>query len=132
MYKKSQENLDAADLLIKSKKYSASIHCSYYAVFQYAKYALKQNMVNPISYSKQQKKGNKNSHMFIISLLENLNEKASNKTKSADIREKMCRLKKKREKADYSLSLANKKSSTDIYNDAKNIICEIKKTLQLP
>lgn len=40
MKTKAQSNLVSAQNLISCKQYTDSVHCSYYAVFQYMKYML--------------------------------------------------------------------------------------------
>ena len=40
MDKKSEENIRAAKMLINAGYYSSSIHCSYYALFQYIVYVM--------------------------------------------------------------------------------------------
>lgn len=47
---KSDENYDAADLLINNSKLSSSIHCLYYGAYQRAMYAMKES---GIGYEKQ-------------------------------------------------------------------------------
>ncbi|MCQ2235140.1 MAG: HEPN domain-containing protein, partial [Paludibacteraceae bacterium] len=99
MNKKSQENLDSAELLINAGRYTSSIHCSYYAVFQYAKYILNVCEYKPIPYDKQSL-----DHSQIISNLESRIEVISgDKTRSASIRSSIHCLKSDRKKADYKV-----------------------------
>jgi len=72
MKTKATSSLDAAQVLIDKEEegyYTASIHCSYYAVFQYIKYVLANTDTEPLSYEEQtaQAKGKKGgSHDFVI------------------------------------------------------------------
>lgn len=56
MNKKSEENILAAEELISRGYYNSSIHCSYYALFQYMKYIL--NSRGLCSYAVQDQKTN--------------------------------------------------------------------------
>lgn len=60
---KSEENLEAAKLLNDNKKFTSSVHCSYYAVLQIMKYALNEKC--HISYEKQNEPKDKDSHIYI-------------------------------------------------------------------
>ena len=72
MKTKATNSLDAAQVLIDKEEegyYTASIHCTYYAVFQYIKYVLAHTDTEPLSYEEQtaQAKGKKGgSHDFVI------------------------------------------------------------------
>ena len=72
MKTKATSSLDAAQVLIDKEEegyYTASIHCTYYAVFQYIKYVLANTDTEPLSYEEQtaQAKGKKGgSHDFVI------------------------------------------------------------------
>ena len=64
---KSEENLEAAKLLNDNKKFTSSVHCSYYAVLQIMKYALNEKC--HISYEKQNEPKDKDS-LYTFSLAE--------------------------------------------------------------
>ena len=51
MKTKALDNLASSQLLINNRHYTASVHCSYYAVFQYMKYMLAHTNNRPVSYS---------------------------------------------------------------------------------
>ena len=109
-------------MIIKAGKYTASIHCSYYAVFQYAKYILNVCTYKPIPYDKQSL-----DHTQIISDLESRIEVVGgDKKRSAGIRSSIHCLKSDRKKADYKVGIFNKKESEDILNKSKEIINELK------
>jgi uncharacterized protein (UPF0332 family) len=69
MISKSQENIQAAHLLINKGKFSASVHCAYYSSFQYMKY-IANNYLN-VSYQTQNKGTGQDSHKFIWKQIEN-------------------------------------------------------------
>lgn len=53
MKTKAQSNLVSAQNLISCKQYTDSVHCSYYAVFQYMKYMLAHTDRRPITLEDQ-------------------------------------------------------------------------------
>ncbi len=97
MDKKSEENIRAAKMLISAGYYSSSIHCSYYALFQYIVYAL--DHCGVCSYTEQKEKTkDKGSHDFILSELRSsiLDQRLSRETLN------LCyKLKRLRVRADY-------------------------------
>lgn len=110
---KSKTNLEAADILIKNKKYSASVHCSYYACLQFSKFLL--NNFNFMSYS-QQNSLIGDSHKQII-------DEMTNRLMSKDVidadcyLENMTMLKKNRVKADYRATFID----ADFSNTSKDL-----------
>lgn len=102
---KSEENLEAAKLLNDNKKFTSSVHCSYYAVLQIMKYALNEKC--HISYEKQNEPKDKDSHIYIRD--EILYQLRSIQTKES-IKRSFDAAKALRRKADY----------LDLYNDRTN------------
>lgn len=136
MDKKSQENLDSADLLIKNGKYNSSIHCSYYAVFQYMKYALNSFTISlknsNISYKKQNRMTkSRNSHIVITDeVVKRIIEVSP--IDAHDFSQKIEKLKDHRNTADYQLNiLTNKKSKKDL-ELANCLISTLKSKFLLP
>lgn len=142
MDKKSQENLDSAELLITHGKYTASIHCSYYAVFQYMKYALNSftiSLKNPnISYKEQNKlkrckapNKNKKSHIVITNeVVKRLAEVCP--TTAHEFSQKIEDLKDHRNIADYQINFLKKKKSKKDLDLAKSLISTLKSKFILP
>lgn len=129
MDRKSQENLDSADLLIKNGKYNSSIHCSYYAVFQYIKYALCNSPRNPMSYSNQNLMSlSGSSHVRILRELKNrMNIIDGNMQDASLIGNRIELLKDNRVNADYNENFVfDYNGSNDCLNEAKSIIELIK------
>lgn len=103
MIDKARNNLKAAQRIIDANDASicfASIHCSYYAVFQYMKYILAHLKVRPYTYEQQDSGEKAASHERILQEIKNRlslrPEDESNFKYSFDF------LKKQRQLADYS------------------------------
>ncbi len=98
MNKKSEENICAAKVLISQGYYNSSVHCSYYALFQYMMYILNSQGFCP--YAEQDAKTNaQGSHNTILKelrghIIEDL-------ALSRDVVNSFRFLKKKRAVADY-------------------------------
>lgn len=127
MKSKALENLRAAQLLINSKEEqycTASIHCSYYAVFQYMKYMLAHMDENPISYKTQSKKTKgKGSHEYIIGQIQQrIPEQYDKRDFAQDIRV----LKNDRVAADYKTRLFDIEESLECNQRADILITKLK------
>lgn len=127
MKSKALGNLGVAQLLINKKDVhscTASIHCSYYAVFQYMKYMLAHTDKSPISYDAQSKQTEKaSSHEYIICEIEHRISKLKNARSFAqDARAlKNCRV-----NADYSTKIFNVDESLDCKQQADRLISKLK------
>ena len=106
MNKKSEENILAADVLIKSAHYSSSIHCSYYALYQYMMYMLNQRY--GCSYDQQRDlAGNASSHIKVSQEFER--KLTSNSPQlCTDVMHTFWALKRQRGVADYSTTRIKK------------------------
>ena len=103
MKDKSCNNLVAAQRIIDAQDESfcfASIHCSYYAVFQYMKYILDHLTKCPYTYEQQNSNEKSGSHERI--LLEIKNRLNLNREDERDFKFSFDLLKKQRKMADYS------------------------------
>lgn len=102
--KSSQSLLAAQKLLNEHADYATqSVHCSYYAVFQYMKYFLAHEPKNPLSYKQQDELPceKKSSHEVILEEVKHrLNLKPSDLKK---VTEGIRDLKQARVRADYSV-----------------------------
>lgn len=113
MKAKALRNLDSAQMLINKKQYTNSVHCSYYAVFQYMKYMLANTERNPITLEMQENNVGESSHEFIISKIkERLN---TSPQKERNFTEGVRLLKKERVEADYT---------TRVFTDIESIECK--------
>ena len=100
MDKKSKENILAAKVLIRKGCYNSSIHCSYYALFQYMKYIL--NRQGLCSYAVQvQKTKAPGSHNNI---LKELRGHIKDAALSRKVRDSFRSLKNQRTEADYEIN----------------------------
>ena len=106
MNKKSEENILAADVLIKSAHYSSSIHCSYYALYQYMMYMLNQRY--GCSYDQQRDlAGTASSHIKVSQEFER--KLTSNSPQlCTDVMHTFWALKRQRGVADYSTTRIKK------------------------
>ena len=87
MINKCDLNLRVAHILSQDQNnndgWTTSIHCSYYAVFQYMKYLLAEKVNNPITYEEQNnQKGD--SHKFILTEIKNRIESSDTARKIRD------------------------------------------------
>ena len=99
MNKKSEENILAADVLIKSAHYSSSIHCSYYALYQYMMYMLHRRY--GCSYKQQRNlAGGASSHIKVSQEFER-KLTSDSPTLCIDVMHTFEALKKQREYADF-------------------------------
>ena len=116
---KSEENFNAANLLIINNMYAASIHCSYYSCFQLSKYLLK--TLHDIDYAVQESNSSgKDSHYYV-------NNETSNKIDSVshiayiDYNKFIAMLKKLRRRADYSAGVISEEEAKKAYQCANEI-----------
>ena len=103
MIDKARNNLKAAQRIIDANDASicfASIHCSYYAVFQYMKYILAHLKVRPYTYEQQDSNEKSASHERILSEIQNRLE--MKREDESDFKYSFNFLKKQRQLADYS------------------------------
>lgn len=124
MKTKAIENLDSAQLLLDNRQFTSSVHCSYYAVFQYMKYMLATTPTRPLSYAVQDAHTGESSHEYIldeIKLRLNISPK--------DIRnfcEKVRLLKKDRVDADYKNRVFSDIEGLTCKSNADGIIANLK------
>lgn len=101
MKEKCELNLRMARVLSQDKDHrdgwNTSIHCSYYAVFQYMKYLLAEKAKTRISYNDQDKQ-QESSHKYI---LEEIKNRIKNSNNARRIRDRILNLRQHRIAADY-------------------------------
>lgn len=127
---KSKENLNAADLLIKNNLITSSVHCSYYAGFQYSKYVLANYCDIGYDVQEQQSKG-KDSHFYVYN---KMGEKIDNKGEHLnfiDYNRYYNKLKMLRKKADYSVNIIQGNEAIKAYDCANNLINILNKTFHI-
>jgi uncharacterized protein (UPF0332 family) len=111
LIRKSDENLQSADVLIQNKKYTSSVHCSYYSCYQMVMVLTKRPEV---SYNTNETRYN--SHEQTINTLITFLESVSYDTdKINSITENLRLLRKERNKADYKRHFFNEKQAKEIY-----------------
>ncbi|MDE5760215.1 MAG: HEPN domain-containing protein [Bacteroides sp.] len=71
MKNKSDNNMLSAQILIDNKQFTSSVHCSYYAVFQYMKYMLANTSDRPITFATQDAHSGESSHEYILTEIKN-------------------------------------------------------------
>ena len=121
MNKKSEENIFAAEELICRGYYNSSIHCSYYALFQYMKYILDSRGL--CSYAEQtDKTKTPGSHNNI---LEELRLHIEDAKLSRNVRNSCRSLKTRRTKADYEIIPMEQDESQICLNDVRNMIAQL-------
>ena len=124
MNAKAHDNLQAAQTLINNGLCTSSVHCSYYAVFQYMKYILAKTNRNPVSYEEQKKITNReDSHEYIVKEIKN---RINNPSKARDFLQATRVLKNNRKEADYELKAFSQDESLTCIDDAKGLIMKLK------
>ena len=124
MKSKALKNLDSAQILINGKQYTTSVHCSYYAVFQYMKYMLAHTKINPITLDNQDSQGGKSSHEYILDEIKTrLNTNLKNKR---NFIEGIRLLKKDRIDADYEIRDFTQVESIECKDRANGLITNLK------
>lgn len=127
MKSKALGNLDVAQLLINERderSCTASIHCSYYAVFQYMKYMLENTDRNPISYEVQSENTKvQNLHEYMI--LE-IKQRIPKQKDARDFAQDVRALKKDRVDADYSTREFSVEESLNCKQQAEGLITKLK------
>lgn len=127
MKKKAIANLELAQELINHQKDSLctiSVHCSYYAVFQYMMYVLANTGNNPISYEIQKNKTKcQSSHDYIIN---EVGHRITNRYKASNFTRQVRVLKNKRALADYGKDIFSVEESLMCKNLADSLIAKLK------
>lgn len=122
---KSNENIRVADLLINQHHcYAASVHCSYYSVFQRSVHILKQQFGmtdKEIDLDAAFNGQGKDSHKRTIAVMYEKIDRANKRLKAVDYRREMEQLKGKHHKADYKEDVINESFSQDAYRQAQTI-----------
>ena len=117
MINKAKNNLIAAQRIIDANDTSicfASIHCSYYAVFQYMKYILAHLVTRPYTYEQQNLSEKSASHERI--LLEIKNRLSLRPEDESNFKYSFDWLKKQRQLADYTNATFTVEQCIDIRN----------------
>lgn len=128
MLNKSSQSLKAAQKLLYDHAVYAtqSVHCSYYAVFQFMKYFLAHNSRDPLSYEQQNRLSSKNklSHEVILEEVKNrLNLRPSELKK---VTESIRDLKQARMRADYSTETFSEDEALNRKAQAESLISKLK------
>lgn len=126
MINKCDLNLRVAHILSQDQNnndgWTTSIHCSYYAVFQYMKYLLAEKVNNPITYEEQNnQKGD--SHKFILTEIKNRIESSDTARK---IRDRVLNLQQQRVEADYKPKIFSQEEALTCKSEADAIIKNLK------
>lgn len=124
MKSQALENLESAQILINNHKYTSSVHCSYYAVFQYMKYMLATTSNNPIPFAQQDAHSGDSSHEYI--LLETKGRIHASPIKIRNFCEGVQNLKKDRVDADYHQKQFTVDESLECKADADRLITNLK------
>lgn len=123
MKKKSNKSLKAAQKLIDTREafgYNSSVHCSYYAVFQYMKYVLA-NTERSILYPEQDNQG-ENSHNHILNEIVN---RISNPRNGRYFKDEVKWLKSERKVADYTPRDIEQDECLECIDKAKGLISKL-------
>lgn len=130
MEQKSRNNLLAAYYILNSAQKEqvccASVHCSYYAVFQYMKYVLAHLKHGAISYDDQEDIcSGDNSHEVILDKIRD-SLGSINPKKQRDLLEGVRCLKRQRVSADYTLEPFSLVDCLEIKQNAEGLISKLK------
>lgn len=125
MKEKAIKTLEAAQILVDSRKvsgYNSSIHCSYYAVFQYMKFMLAHTDKRPLPYDKQDN-NDKDSHEFVLTEIKNRINGTNN---SRNFAQCVRWLKHQRKDADYTSRDFTADECLDCKEKAEGAISKLK------
>lgn len=126
MYRKAEHTLATAGFLTTQKYPNESVHCSYYAVFQYMVYFLDAVKTNPIKYAKQKEMTrDKDSHEIILTEIGN--RMNAPKSEEKRFKEKVRLLKSMRVQADYELEPITLENSLAYKQIAEGLIAQLKR-----
>jgi uncharacterized protein (UPF0332 family) len=124
MKTKANNNIKSAQILIDQKQYTSSVHCSYYAVFQYMKHMLANTDKNPITLANQDAHKGDSSHEYILTEIKNrINAKPQI---VRTFTEKVRFLKNERVEADYHQKKFNDIESLTCKDSAEGLITNLK------
>lgn len=124
MKDKALNNLRSAQILIDNKQFTTSVHCSYYAVFQYMKYMLAHTDRNPIALEDQNANSGESTHEFILcKIYDRLNTNPKNER---NFKEGIRLLKKDRVDADYTTREFSDLESLECKETANRLITNLK------
>lgn len=107
---------------VNSDGWTTSVHCSYYAVFQYMKYLLAEKAVIPISYEEQDAQ-DEDSHKYVINEIKN---RINDINTARSIRDRILNLKRRRVEADYKPTIFTQEEALDCKVEADAIIKNLK------
>lgn len=125
MNEKAKQNIQAAEVLICKGYYNSSIHCSYYALFQYMKYIL--DHCGLCTYKSQDKKTNtKGSH---DNILKELDPHIKDARLRLNLHHSFSTWKKLRMVADYQVTPIVQDDSQKCLDDVRDIIERLSKSL---
>ena len=108
---------------IRQEGWTTSVHCSYYAVFQYMKYLLAEKAESPISYSSQDAHTGEDSHKYILQEIQN---RITSRATARNIGERIKNLRHQRVLADYKNYVFNQADSLGCFSEADAIIKNLK------
>lgn len=129
MKNKCEMNLYMAEKLSQDRDtpqgWTTSVHCSYYAVFQYMKYLLAEKATPPISYEAQNSHQGESSHEFII---EKIKSKIADRSidSARKIRDRIRNLKHHRVEADYLQKVFTNEEALDCKQEADGIMTNLR------
>lgn len=106
-----------------SDGWTTSVHCSYYAVFQYMKYLLAEKAAIPISYEDQDNQ-DEDSHKYITN---EIKDRINNINTARAIRDRILNLKHRRVEADYKPKIFTQEEALDCQMEADAIINNLKR-----
>lgn len=127
---KAQNNLAAAQFLINQqcvKYYAPSVHCSYYAVFQYMKYMLAHATNSPLTYERQKENARAqkgDSHEYI---LDEIRQRINKRKDATDFTHDVRELKSRRVSADYEMNEITLDESIECKERAEGLISKLKR-----
>lgn len=105
--------------------WTTSVHCSYYAVFQYMKYLLAEKATPAVSYDEQNAHDGEGSHKFILEAIKTrIASKSLNEARR--IRDRINNLKHSRVEADYRDKIFTIEEALQCKEEADGIIKNLK------
>lgn len=119
---KSEFNISAAEILLKSHIFAPSVHCSYYSCFQLIKFITKDFFgIEYEQLTTDIKASNKKTHNYIIDLVADKIIRLSDRHESKSFKNKIIDLKHYREESDYDNIEINYDKGKAAFDKAKEL-----------
>lgn len=128
LLKKSEQNIEAAELLISNKFYASSVHCSYYSCLQLMTYIV---LTEDVMTESQLEKSKRSHEDLITITYDFLRERTDDFYESRQIKNKISDAKGSRKRADYQNSEIDLVMSEKVFKEMKEVNAKLVKIFKI-